>query len=737
VDKKETDQLFVDVTFPLPLYQTFTYAVGRTAAEKLSPFGRRTLVGYCVSVHERYPAFATKPILRVVDEESLLPDDLVALARWMSEYYVASLGEVFEAMLPRGVRENTSADTIREARLGVSLDRALEAVSDLRSRAPKQAVILEALLEANRPVAAVELAKLAQTSSSSVTALARKGLLTITETYPSDAFFKSAGAPPPVPERLMKEQELALQTIHRSLSDSRFAVVLLHGVTGSGKTEVYLRAARETLDRDRSVLYLVPEIALTPQTVRHLAARFDGIAVFHSRLSDGERNLAWRRVRAGQARLVLGTRSAVFAPVRDLGLIVIDEEHESTFKQDSSPRYHARQVALARARAGGATVVLGSATHDVETYSLARGGDWQLARLPHRVEKRPLPPVQVVDLRYDKGHMRYGRNLSRELAHYVTEALSLGEQVLLFMNRRGFAATVHCPRCAHVFSCPNCAVAMTYHKKGSYLLCHYCLARAPVPEVCPECLAGDLSFRGRGTERIEHEISQQFPEARALRMDSDAAGPRDFYELAFEDFRNRQIDILVGTQVIAKGLDFPNVTLVGVISADIGLSLPDFRASERTFQLLSQVAGRAGRGPKGGRVVIQTYNPDALPVLAARTHDYVAYADAELHEREVHGYPPFTRLVQIVSSAVKEDAAARACGAVAQKLRSAFSSQPGVRILGPAPAPFARLSGRYRYHLLLKCPLESAVQKHLLDVMSKLRKGSATITVDVDPQTVL
>ncbi|MFH0963966.1 MAG: primosomal protein N', partial [Planctomycetota bacterium] len=570
-----------------------------------------------------------------------------------------------------------------------------------------------------------------------VTALARKGLVELREVRPSDAFLASAQEPLAIPERLTEHQEKALSEIRPCLRGGRFSVFLLHGITGSGKTEVYLRAAQETVALGRTVLYLVPEIALTPQTVHRLSSRFEDVAVFHSALSDGERNEAWRRVRSGRSSVALGTRSAVFAPVADLGLIVIDEEHESTFKQDTSPRYHARTVAIERARRTGAVVVLGSASPSLEAYAAARSGAYRMLTLPQRVEQRPLPPVQVVDLRYDKGHMRYGRNLSRELAHYVEEALSLGEQVLLFMNRRGFAATVHCPRCGHVFFCANCAVPLTYHRKGSCLLCHYCLARADLPRECPECLSPNLSFRGRGTERIEQEIAQQFPEARALRMDSDAASTRDFYRLAFEDFGKRRIDILVGTQVIAKGLDFPNVTVVGVILADVALSLPDFRASERAFQLLSQVAGRAGRGAKGGRVVIQTYDPESLPVQAARAHDYERFAERELADRELHGYPPSGRLVQAVASAVNESAAAKACGALAQALRGALANEPGVKVLGPAPAPFPRLAGRYRYHVLVKAPLELNVSELLAPVVTKFKAGAAAITVDVDPQSVL
>ena len=739
-----TDQWFVDLCFALPLHQTFTYSVPAETKAALSPgvrvrapFGRKRLVGYCVEVHDRPPAFQTKPIIEVVDEAPLLDAERVTLARWMSRYYLAPLGDVFEAMLPGGVRRNVSPETMRVAALGVARDEALAAVESLGRRSPKQKLVLEALLEAGRPLPVAELAKIAHTASSTVTALARKGLVAIEEARSSDGAAVSASEEAAPAVRPTPEQERALALITRGLASGRHQTVLLHGITGSGKTEVYLRAAAKALELGKDVLYLVPEIALTPQTVQRLRARFDPIEVFHSQLSDGERNAAWRRVHAGESHVVLGPRSAIFAPVKNLGLVVIDEEHEPTFKQETSPRYHARQVAVFRARQASATVVLGSATPALETHEAAAGGRFALAELPYRIERRPLPPVEIVDLRYDKGHLQYGANFSRELDLAIDDALSRGEQVLLFMNRRGFAATVHCPRCGHSFECPNCAVPMTYHKKTETLLCHYCQASMPTPNECPECGMENLSFRGRGTERIEHEMARRFPEARTLRMDSDAASRRDFYELAFEDFRNQRIDVLIGTQMIAKGLDFPNVTLVGVVLADVAMSLPDFRAGERTFQLLSQVGGRAGRGPKGGRVIIQTYSPDALPIEAARTHDYARFARSELEQRKLHGYPPFGRLIQVVASASKETAAAGALARFRSKLQVAIAGRPEVRILGPAPAPLPRLAGKYRYHLLVKYPRDFAIQEKLLPIVASQRKAGAAIVVDVDPQSVL
>lgn len=736
---------YVDLTFPRPLHRFFTYNVPAELAPKLSPgvrvrapFGRVTLVGYCVEKHSREPSFETKPIIAVLDDAPLLDEDLRALAQWLSREYLAPLGEVYEAMLPAGVRKNAKPRKNRVAELAIGTDECLAALEQLGGRSPKQRIVLEALMEAGRPLPVAELAKLAETGLSVVKALERKGYVRISETTAGDSMFAASREKPQVPEHLTPEQETALSTILDSVERGRHATVLLHGITGSGKTEVYLRAIERVLALGKSVLYLVPEIALTPQSVRRLKSRFDGVAVFHSQLSDGERNAAWRKVRAGECRIALGARSAVFAPMRDLGLVVIDEEHESTFKQqEPAPRYHARDVAAERARAAGATLVLGSASPSLETYEAAASGRFRLATLPYRIERRPLPPVRVVDLRYDKDHVRYGSNISRELGVCIDEALAHREQVLLFMNRRGFAATVHCTRCGYTFTCEHCAVPMTYHKDAERLLCHYCRSSRPRPDACPECLAANLSYRGRGTERIEREIARRFPEARLARIDSDAASKRDYYEVTFEEFRNRRLDILVGTQVIAKGLDFPNVTLVGVILAEVALSLPDFRASERTFQLLSQVAGRTGRGPKGGRVVIQTYNPGSAPVEAARTHDYEAYAKSELAERKLYGYPPYKRVVQIVSSAKKETPAAKALARVAGWLRRELGGEEGVQILGPVPAPFPRLVGRYRFHILIKCPTAFPVHDRLRPVVTNLRQGPATVTIDVDPQSIL
>ena len=736
---------YVDLTFARPLHQFFTYEAPEELAQKLvpgvrvrAPFGRQTLVGYCVEVHGREPSFETKPIIAVVDDAPLLDEELQALARWMSREYIVPLGEVFEAMLPAGVRRNAKHRKTLLAEAAIGTEECLEALEKLGGRCPKQRVALEALMEAGRPLPVGELAKLAQTGPSAVKSLERKGYVRIFETSADDVMLAVSGETPEIPEQLTPEQVSALSTILESIEERRNATVLLYGITGSGKTEVYLRAIQRVLALGKSVLYLVPEIALTPQSVRRLKSRFEGVAVFHSQLSDGERNAAWRKVRSGECRIALGARSAVFAPVRDLGLVVIDEEHESTFKQqEPAPRYHARDVAGERARAAGATLVLGSASPSLETYEAAMSGRFRLTTLPHRIERRPLPPVRVVDLRYDKDHIRYGSNISRELAVCIDEALAHREQVLLFMNRRGFASTVHCVQCGHTFACDHCAVPMTYHKKTEKLLCHYCRWSQPRPDACPECLSVRLSYRGKGTQSIEHEIARRFPDARVARIDSDAASKRDYYELTLEDFRNRKLDMLVGTQVIAKGLDFPNVTLVGVILADVALSLPDFRASERAFQLLSQVAGRAGRGPKGGRVVIQTYNPESAPVEAARTHDYKAYAQRELAERKLHGYPPYKRVVQIVSSAEKETAAAKTLGRLGDRLRGEMGEEEGVQILGPVPAPFPRLVGRYRFHILIKCPTAFPVHDHLRPIVAGLRKGAATVTVVVDPQSVL
>jgi primosomal protein N' (replication factor Y) len=520
--------------------------------------------------------------------------------------------------------------------------------------------------------------------------------------------------------------------LEAALSAERFAPFLLLGVTGSGKTEVYLRAIEACRRQGRQALVLVPEIALTPQTVARLGARFDRVAVLHSALGDAQRARAWRRIRAGEADVVIGPRSAVFAPVPRLGLVVVDEEHEPSFKQQNAPRYHARDLALVRAQRAGAVVVLGSATPSLESWHHAREGRYGLLRLPERVAGRTLPGVQIVDLGAPEERAGPGALFSRTLQTRLREALRAGHQAILFQNRRGFATSVACPRCGLVVRCEHCDVALTYHRSEARALCHLCGHERRLPPACPDCALPGLRMRGVGTQTVEQELERIAPGVRLARLDSDTMGGRDAYEEVLGRFARREIDVLVGTQMIAKGLDFPGVTLVGVVSADTALALPDFRAAERTFQLLAQVAGRAGRGDDDGRVVVQTRLPDHPAVEMAAAQDFERFAEHEIADRRAHGYPPFGRLLRVLVRGPKaSEVSARAR---ATRDLAVASAAPSVEVLGPAPPPVARVQGRWREQVLVKAPDHREVARVLEALRAAPRpRGRVEESYDVDP----
>ncbi len=565
---------------------------------------------------------------------------------------------------------------------------------------------------------------------------------------------REAAGPPPalVPN---PDQARAIEALVAALDEKHPLPFLLHGITGSGKTLVYIELLREVVDRrGRTAIVLVPEIALTPQTVERFRAWFgDRVAVLHSGLSDGERYDAWRALRAGEKRIVVGARSALFAPLPDLGAIVVDEEHDGSYKQSEAPRYHGRDLAVLRAVRAGAVCVLGSATPSLESWANARSGKFRLLGLPERAGGGRLPTVEVVDLRMHRGAPPEAQGaasappepgatppahvLSPRLTEAVAERLRRGEQAILLLNRRGYASFVQCRACGGVDECPNCSVSLTYHRGRRRLLCHHCRHEEPAPERCPACGSPELSWRGLGTEQVERVVAETFPTARLARMDVDTTGGKWAHAEILGRVGRGEVDLLLGTQMIAKGLDFPNVTLVGVVSADVGLHLPDFRASERTFQLLSQVAGRAGRGPRGGEVIFQSWLPDHYALRHALTHDVEGFVARELSEREKPPYPPHLRLVNVtVSAPEQERAAAGAEVSVAWWRRAAV---PGVELVGPAPSPIERLHGRWRWHFFLRGGGVQAVSRALRRFQEEVSfpAGDVRIAVDRDPVSLL
>ena len=618
----------------------------------------------------------------------------------------------------------------------------------LGKRAPKQRAILEFLESSGKPVPVPELFSRSSANDSSLKALVTSGWVAISEERSSVSLRDSEEILPSKIPDLNPDQESVVQTLRESIGEMENGgevplPFLLHGVTGSGKTEVYLRALARVLESGKSALVLVPEIALTPQTVERFRSRFDHsgdagarVAVLHSHLTDAERREEWIRLQRGEARIAIGARSAIFAPLSNLGIIIVDEEHENTYKQEETPRYHARDVAVMRARLEGCPVVLGTATPSVESYRNALAGKYTLLQLPRRADNQIMPLIRVVDLRLQGKRAKFEGGLSAPLQMAVTKRLELGQQTILFLNRRGFSTSMLCQQCGHVCRCPNCSLSLTLHRADNCLACHLCGHAAKPPSRCPECRDPGIQHAGIGTQRVEETIRKFFPTARIARMDADTMTRKGSYGEVLGKFRARQIDILIGTQMIAKGLDFPNVTLVGIINADIGLHSPDFRAGERTFQLLTQVAGRAGRGETEGEVIVQTFSPASPSIQHARHHDYAGFYEQEISFREAFRHPPFTRMLLLQIRGASLETTAAAAEAVSRELRA--SAPPAVEVTEAAPAPLERAHGQYRYHVALKSVSGSALGRLVRESgLADLLPAGVILTMDVDPYSLM
>lgn len=720
--------------------QVFAYIVPEALQEKVAPgvrvavpFGRQTTTGFVVGTgREAVPGLKLKEIVGVLDEEPPVPPALLELACWVASRYVCTLREALVAIYgPASQGQKQKPDQAFWFR-----GEPAEVLQELeRLRAPVQARALS-LIAAQPGVTRRALLR-EGIGAKAIAALIRKGLVA-TEAVPvwrepyRDVAVEKEG--PPV---LSPEQQAALQEIRTAVSAQQHQVFLLHGVTGSGKTEVYLQAAAAALEAGRQAIVLVPEIALAHQMVLQFKARFGSqVAITHSALGAGERRDEWERVRSGEANVVLGARSAVFAPVARPGLVVVDEEHEPAYKQEQAPRYHAREVAIARAAFEGAPVVLGSATPALESYAQLLSGRYRELRLSRRVDGRRLPVVRVVDLREE---FRAGTIslLSNLLIARIREKLRQQEQVLLFLNRRGFAAFVLCPACGNVIRCPNCDIALTYHRPET-LLCHYCYYRMRYEARCPRCGNTDVGRYGAGTQRVEEEARALFPEARVARMDAETTARRGSHAAILDAFKAGAIDILIGTQMVAKGLDVPGVTLVGVVNADTTLLLPDFRAAERTFQLLYQVAGRAGRGDLPGEVIVQSHCPEHYAVRLSALQDFSAFARREMSLRQRFGYPPYTFMIRVVFSGPAGDKVVRSAEEFGVLAKAAAGKD--MTVLGPAPCPFGRLKGFYRWHIILKGKQGQVVRDACREVLRRFtgrRFPGVRIAVDAAPQSML
>ncbi|MFT4647060.1 MAG: primosomal protein N' (replication factor Y) [Glaciecola sp.] len=736
------ESLFVEVALAKPVRREFTYAVDPSLVDQIAPgvrvsvpFGRRREVGVVVAVIREcdLPASRVRRIYEVLDQEAVVGQDLLDLTRWLADYYVCAWGEALAAVLPAAMKREGEQRrvTVLKPAEGVGT----QELEQLEGKSDKQFRLLRTLLEASGPLVRSEVLKRLALSMSPAQTLVRKGWVIEERVEPAtDSLTADLDDGGRVrPEKLSQDQEVSVSAMEVALKDEKGGTFLLHGVTGSGKTEVYLRTIEKALELGQGAIVLVPEIALTPQTVGWFASRFGQVAVMHSRLTDRQRLMMWRRVQSGELRVVVGARSAIFAPVQNLGVIVVDEEHEPSFKQGSTPRYHARDVAVVRAKRCGSVCILGSATPSLESYENARRGRYQLLTLASRVNASSMPEVAIVDMKGEKGNPM----ISHILRDRIVEAMGRKEQSILFLNRRGFSPTLWCGQCYEVVRCAQCDVAMTYHRGHGRIVCHSCCEERVPPKDCPSCTAPGLKFLGHGSEKVEVVLAKTFPDARIARMDSDTMLRREDYEDTLSAFGRGEIDILVGTQMIAKGLDFPRVTVVGVVSADGALHLPDLRASERTFQLLAQVSGRAGRADLPGRIVIQTHAPEHPAIQHAAKHDYLAFAEEELALRKELLYPPYGRLLRIVledpDSGIVEKAAAEFAAALNATLKDTAQT------LGPMPAPMAMIRGRHRHHILIKGPLDGGafgIARNLLVHMMDGRPRPR-VTIDVDPVQML
>jgi primosomal protein N' (replication factor Y) len=805
---------YCELSLPVPLDRTFTYHLPLTLRHRVkvgcrvtAPFARRKLIGVVVGFAEEAPPGEVKEVLTLVDERPVFDDGMLALARWIAEYYCAPLGEVLRGMAPLSGESRRSVvytltedgrDLIRQSVLGLGsedageqilrlLDERPQGEGQIKQRVPGAAAVLPRLLKkglVEREEFQIEKDPLRMASERLLVEgldpappleyqgkklpKAERELLSFLSLHPGEhglqelegvlanvsSAARSLGRKqllkirprPTVPtgfgagerHELNSHQAAALREITAALDAQVFQPFLLQGVTGSGKTEVYLQAIEAAIARGRSALLLVPEIALTPAVAGHFYHRFgEKVAILHSAFHDAERANQWRRVQAGDAGVVVATRSGVFAPIRNLGLVIVDEEHDHSYKQDETPRYHGRDVAVYRASMEKAVVVLGSATPSLETRFNAENGRYKHLVLPERVNQRPMPEVEIIDMRDEFLATRSRDPFSRRMVEEVTERLRKGEQVMVLHNRRGFSTQVVCRACGHAVGCPDCAVTLTFHRRHKRMLCHYCGHAEAVPDHCPVCASEYVHFLGAGSEKIEDFLHQFFPQARVARMDRDTVSGKRSYETILQGFREGAFDILLGTQMIAKGHDIPNVTLVCVVTADAALSLPDFRAAERTFQLLTQVAGRAGRGSTPGKVLIQTLHPDHYAVTLAASQDYEGFYATEMAFRKNLRYPPYAYLANVLLRHESQEEAMR----MATEVKWLLDPPPEqTRVMGPAEAPVPKLKKEFRYQLLIKAASRPALRRAILAIREHgvEKKWKATsLVLDVDPLNLM
>jgi primosomal protein N' (replication factor Y) (superfamily II helicase) len=744
-----------NIILPMPRYarvvpdragdRALDYVIPEALASSLAPGSRvrvplraRIVLATVIEVLDAPAVKSPRAIHEVIGGGPMIRPRLLEMARWISDYYCCPLETAMACVLPQVVRQaKISSRRLNFAKLVRKFSE--EEITAVARRAPRQADALRALQEAgdSRPV--TELAESAGVSESVFRALQRNGWVAIEsgdvarDPFSGETFLATSDLV------LNSEQGLALQAIKETI-EAPDLPLLLFGVTGSGKTEIYLQAIRHAINLGRTALVLVPEISLTPQTVERFKARFSGsqreVAVLHSRLSAGERHDEWHKIHAGAARIVIGARSAVFAPIDRLGIIIVDEEHEGSYKQEEAPRYHARDIAVLRAQREACAVVLGSATPSMESWHNAKTGKYRLLQLRQRVDDRRMPLIRVLDMRKTPRSSGGEAICAPVLLDGIEKRLADGEQTILFLNRRGFSTTMLCQACGHVCKCPDCSVALTYHRDAAQLACHICGHHERAPRACPACKHPAIRHSGVGTQKVEDTVKRIFPRARVARMDSDAMTRKNAYHRTLQAFKEGAIDILVGTQMIAKGLHFPNVTLVGIINADLSLHVPDFRAGERTFQLLTQVAGRAGRGEREGEVLVQTFTPFSPSIQFARHHDFDGFVEQELEFRERFGFPPFSRMILIAVRARLRERAEFTTQTLVRRLKEAAPESASVG--ETAPAPLEKAHGYYRFQTTLRGPSARPLARAIQQTLAVLPlPEDVFVAVDVDPVNLL
>ena len=747
----QDDWLVARIVFSGAPYGPYDYSIPASLETAVKPGvridvplgrGNRKMTGYCIDVIGAFHELAStvnrsrlKPISAVVDAAPLITGSLLGLAHWISNYYVCPLGQVIDTIIPPGVRNQSGT---REM-LFLSLADGIAETLETMKLSELQRNILNTIRGSVQDWTPRELAETVGCTTGPISTLRKKGLIVTTSRRVQQKTHEIPREQRMSDLILNPEQEAALHAITKHIDANTHRTFLMHGITGSGKTEVYIQAIQKIVEFGRQAIVLVPEISLTPQTRQRFRARFDRVAVLHSHLTAAQRAWHWQQIAAGNVQVIVGARSAIFAPTPNLGLIVLDEEHDGSFKQDKAPRYHARDVAHWRASNENVPLILGSATPSLESWHRAGQGTYEKISMKKRVLDLPLPDVATIDMRVDFGGRKRFGPISQKLRQEITQALKDGGQVILLLNRRGFSTRIQCPACGNVESCPDCSIPLTHHVQGNKAVCHYCDHQIPEPKRCTQCNNPSIRFSGLGTQRLAANVEAMFPDVPMMRMDTDTMRKPGSHERALARFRSGEIKILLGTQMIAKGLDFPNVTLVGVINADTALHLPDFRAAERTFGLVTQVAGRTGRGEKGGRVLVQTFCPENDAIQAATRHDFIGFADVEMPQREEFNYPPYGKLARIVIRSEIDSKAEQMADHIGEEIeRAAKELQKEVVVLGPATAPVEKLRGKYRFHMMVSANQENEIQEVLRRAQTTIKSiDDVQWIIDIDPQDMM